>query len=465
MKNLKEKYIASKEFYIYVLGMIIPMVTQNLITNFVSMIDNIMVGKVGTLPMSGVSIVNQFIFVFNITIFGAMSGASIFGTQFFGKKDTKGQRYTVRYRLIMAVLVILAGMLILKTFGPELIGLFLSKKDSPEKIASTLAYGMEYLNIIIWSLIPFAIGQAYSSVVRECGKMKICMYASMGAIVINLFLDYTLIFGKCGFPEMGVAGAAIATVIAKSVEALIVISWVHRHPAENPYIIGIFHHFFHIPASLIRRIVIKSFPLLLNEFLWALGMAMVSQCYSVKGIDVVAARNIAVTITNLFSAVYVQMGSVIGIIIGARLGAGHFEEARDCANKLIVFAVFVSTLTAIALVPVGIVFPMAYKTEAAIRSLATFYIIVQAITMPMESYANAAYFTLRSGGKIGITFLFDSGFTWVILIPFAYALTHFVNMDIHWILCLVTFTILLKCFVGHFMVKSDIWVNNIVNEE
>src|SRR3712207_4434660 len=106
MKDLKEKYIGSKEFYLYVLGMIIPMVTQNLITNFVSMIDNIMVGKVGTLPMSGVSIVNQFIFVFNITIFGAMSGASIFGTQFFGKKDTKGQRYTVRYRLIMAALVI-----------------------------------------------------------------------------------------------------------------------------------------------------------------------------------------------------------------------------------------------------------------------------------------------------------------------------------------------------------------------
>ena len=140
--------------------MVIPMILQNLVTNFVSLIDNIMVGQIGTEQMNGVSIVNQFIFVFNITVFGAVAGPGIFGAQFFGKGDHEGQKYTFRFRIIAVVLIIGIAAAIFYFFDDPLISLFISKEDKPEKIAATLAYGKEYMLIMIAGLLPFGLGQA-----------------------------------------------------------------------------------------------------------------------------------------------------------------------------------------------------------------------------------------------------------------------------------------------------------------
>ncbi|MGM9947757.1 MATE family efflux transporter [Floccifex sp.] len=456
-------YMGTKDFYFHVLYIAIPMIIQNLITNFVSLLDNIMVGQVGTLQMSGVSIVNQFVFVFNITIFGSVSGASIFGCQFFGQKNHEGQKYTFRFRLLFASLIILFGLFIFSIFGDSLIQLFLSKDDSLEMITQTLQYGKEYLNIILWSLIPFGIGQVYCSVIREIKETKIPMYAAMSAIGINLVLDYALIFGKFGLPQLGVAGAAIATVISKIIEASVMIIWAHTHLERNQYLIGAYRHLFHIPGNLAIQILKKSFPLLMNEFLWSLGMSTIAQCYSVKGLEVVAARNIASTLTNLFGVIYIQLGSATGILIGTKLGASLFEEAKDDVKKLMPFCCVITTIFALILIPVGKIFPMMYQTTTTIKDLATYFIIVQALAMPLWSYVNASYFILRSGGKMGITFLFDSGYTWIILIPFAFYLTHFSLLNIHSILILVTFTDAIKAILGYFLIKSEIWVNNIVD--
>ena len=457
MKRFKEKYIGDRAFYAYVLGITIPMIVQNLITNFVSLLDNIMVGQVGTAQMSGVSIVNQFIFVFNITIFGAVSGASIFGTQFFGKGDYEGQKYTVRFRLLLVTIVILIGGLIFLLFGSQLISLFLSSDDSPEIIQETLGYGMDYLRIMIISLIPFGIGQAYASVVRECGETKIPMLGSAAAIGINLVLDYGLIFGKFGFPEMGVRGAAIATVIAKFIEALVVIIWVHTHPERNKYSIGLYRGF-GIPGSLAKKIFIKGCPLLFNEFLWSLGVSIIAQCYSARGIEAVAARNIAGTINNMFNVVYVQLGGALGIIVGTKLGMGNLEEAKDTDRKLIFFNVAAASAVALLMLPIAKIFPMLYNTEDSIRTLASFFIILQVFATPIWSYTNACYFTLRCGGQTGITFLYDFIFTWVVQIPLAYILTYLTPMNIHWLFALVTFSEGIKCVAGYLMVRSGMWM-------
>lgn len=462
-RKWKENYIGTKDFYIYVCSIAVPMILQNLITNFVSMLDNIMVGQVGTSEMSAVSIVNQFMFVFNITVFGGISGASIFGTQYFGKGDAKGQKYTFRFRLYLVLALMASGFVIFHLFDDQLIGLFLSSDDSPQLIAATLAHGKTYLSIMLWGLIPFGIGQAYSSVVRECGETKIPMYGSCAAIGVNLVLDYGLIFGHLGMPQMGVAGAAVATVIAKYIEALVVIVWAHTHKEKNPYIVGLFKGFY-IPLELTKRIIIKGCPLLFNEFLWSLGMSVIAQCYSVCGLEVVAARNIASTLTNLFSVIFIQLGGSIGIIVGAKLGAGLFEEAKEYARKLNFFSVAMTALVALGLFPVAYWFPSIYKTEESIKQLAAYFIMIQAVAMPIWSYTNACYFTLRSGGKTGITFLFDFVFTWVVMIPIAFVLTHFTNMDIHLIFICVTFSEAVKVIIGHYMVKSGVWIQNIVND-
>ncbi len=461
MGNFRQKYIGDKKFYKHALAIALPMIIQNLITNFVSMLDNIMVGQVGTAEMTGVSIVNQLIFVFNITIFGGVSGASIFGTQFFGKKDHEGQKYTVRFRIILALLIIAVSSCIFWFLGRDLINLYISTDDSPELKAATLMYGERYLKIMIIGLIPFGMGQAYSSAVRECGETAVPMYGSIAAIGVNLVLDYGLIFGKFGMPEMGVEGAAIATVAAKFVEAAVVIVWAHTHKEKNRYISGLYRGI-HIPKKLAGGMIVKGCPLLINEFLWSLGMSVIAQSYSVKGLDVVAARNIASTLTNLFGVVYIQLGGAIGIIVGAYLGADKLKEAKDSANKLTFFAVAATIMLVIIMIPVAFLFPEIYKTEEAIKALAVYFIIIQAMAMPIQSYTNACYFILRSGGKTGITFMFDFIFTWFIMIPTAFVLTRYCSLNVHIIIAIVTYTEAIKAIVGYFLVKSGAWINNIV---
>ena len=461
-KGIK-KYIGTRAFYSHAMAIAIPMILQNLITNFVSMLDNIMVGQLGTAPMNGVSIANQLIFVFNITVFGGVSGASIFGTQFFGKKDKKGQMYTFRFRILLALVLILVFSSVFFVFGKNLLSLFISENDAAELRMQTLEYGLDYLKIMLIGLIPFAVGQAYSSVVRECGETKIPMIASMAAIGVNLVLDYGLIFGKLGMPNMGVRGAAVATVVAKMIEALVVIIWTHSNKVKIPCVEGLFKGF-GIPLNLAAKIVVKGLPLLVNEFLWSLGMSVVAQCYSVRGLDVVAARNIAGTMINLFNVFFVQMGAAIGIIVGAELGANELEKARDTADKLNVFSVAVTALMTIVMIPISFLFPLLYNTEVPIRELSTFFIIVQAIAMPLWSFTNSCYFILRSGGRTGITFLFDFVYTWVVMIPLAFVLANFTTMEIHLLYVVVTYSEIIKCVVGYFMVKSGIWVRNIVKD-
>lgn len=462
LSRFRSKFIGDKYFYKSVLIMVIPMILQNLVTNFVSLIDNIMVGQIGTMQMNGVSIVNQFMFVFNITIFGAVAGAGIFGAQFFGKGDHEGQKYTVRFRLIVCTIIVGIAVIVFGLFDTPLISLFLSKDDSPEEIAATLEYGKRYMRIMLISLLPFGIGQAYASTVRECEETKIPMIASITAVVVNLFLDYALIFGKFGFPEMQIEGAAVATVVAKFIEAAVVIIWVHTHKQRNKYAIGLYKGF-KIPADLTVQMIKKGVPLLLNEFLWSLGMSIIAQCYSERGLDVVAARNISSTITNLFGTVYIQLGSCIGIIVGAKLGANKLKDARSTDNKLLFFSVAVTVIVTILMIPLAHIFPLLYKTESEIRDIAAYMIIIQALAMPLCSYSNACYFTLRSGGKTGITFLFDFGYTWLIMIPLAYISAHFTSMDIHPLFAMVTMSEFIKVIIGYFMVKSDIWINNLVD--
>ncbi len=460
--NFREKFIGDKNFYKSVLIMVIPMILQNLVTNFVSLIDNIMVGRIGTPQMNGVSIVNQFIFVFNITIFGGVAGAGIFGSQFFGKGDHEGQKYTVRFRLITCTLIIALAVFIFGLFDTPLISLFISKEDSPEEIADTMMYAKQYMKIMLISLLPFGIGQAYSSVVRECGETKIPMIASMIAVGVNILLDYVLIFGKLGFPEMKVEGAAVATVVSKFIEAGVVVIWAHTHHDRNKYIVGLYKNF-RIPSALTWEMIKKGIPLLMNEFLWAAGISMIAQCYSIRGLDVVAARNISGTITNLFGTVYIQLGACIGIIVGAKLGANKLKDARDTDNKLLFFSVVLSVIVALMILPLANLFPNFYNTEQEIRDLASYMIIIQAFAMPLWSYTNACYFTIRSGGKTGITFLFDFGYTWLFMIPLAYILSYFTAMNIHLLFAVVTFSEILKVVIGYFMVKSDIWINNLVD--
>ena len=456
-----KKFIGDRHFYRRVLTVALPIIVQNGISNFVSLLDNIMVGQVGTVQMSGVAIVNQLLFVFNLCIFGAVSGAGIFTAQYYGSGNQEGIRHTFRFKVIIGALLSAAGIGLFLVAGQSLIQLYLQGEGAPEDAARTMAYGWDYLLVMLWGLPAFALATSYSSTLRESGQTMVPMLAGICAVLVNLMLNYVLIFGHFGFPALGIQGAALATVVSRYVELLIVSFWTHSHSNANPFIRGAYRSL-HIPKHLLGQILLKGIPLLINEALWASGMAILSQCYSTRGLDVVAAQNISSTIHNLSSVAFLSMGNAVGIIIGQMLGSGRPEnEVRETDRKLI----FTSVVSCLAfggvMAALSGIFPMIYNTTDSVRKLASIFICICAVMMPFNAYTNAAYFTLRSGGKTMVTFLFDSCYVWCVCLPLIFSLSRFTNIPIIPLFAISQGMDILKSGIGAMMIRKGSWIQNL----
>jgi len=461
LQRFKEKYIGTPQFYKRYIFLAAPMIIQNAISNFVSFLDNIMVGQLGTEQMSGVAIVNQLLFVYYLAVFGVAGAGSIFGAQFFGKGDHKGHMYTFRFRLYGTILVTLIGLLLFITCGDTLISYFLTDTAGDGATEVALEYGLKYLAVVMIGLIPFGFTNTYATSIKETGQTFIPMLAGLIAVGSNAVLDYVMIFGLGPVPAMGVVGAAWATNIARFIEMGIVLVWAHSHKDANKFLAGAYTGF-GLPTDLLSRILIKGAPLMVNELLWAAGMTKLTQCYSVRGLDVIAALNISNTINNLFNIVFIQLGACISIIVGQYLGAGELEEAKDADNKMIAFSVFCCTFMAVLMFLVGGFFPEIYNTSDEIKDMARYFNAVLAIWMPFCSFSHCSYFTLRAGGKTIVTFLFDSVFTWAIMVPTATVFAKYTGLGIVMVYFIVNGTELIKNVVGYFMVKSNVWLERIV---
>ncbi|MBQ3124228.1 MAG: MATE family efflux transporter [Clostridia bacterium] len=458
-----KSFIGNKAFYKHALAIALPIMIQNGITNFVSMLDNIMVGRIGTEQMSGVAITNQLIFIFNLCIFGATAGAGIFTAQYFGEQNHEGIRHTLRFKLIIGALVTALAFAVFLIFGDSLIMAYLSGNSDGGDMAAAFLHARDYLNIILISFIPFMILQSYSGTLRECNETMLPMKAGIVAVVVNLVLNYILIYGNFGAPPLGVRGAAIATVTARFVETAIVIIWLHTHKKEHPFAKGLYRTF-KIPFKMVKAFFPKALSLMINEGLWSAGTAILTLCYASRGLNTISGLNIANTLYNVFSVVFIALGSAISIIVGQLLGAGKFEEAKKTDTKLIAFAVVSCAALAFVLAGFAPFFPGLYNTTAEAKQIATHFLFAQAVFMPVATFMNAAYFTLRSGGKTILTLLFDSVFMWCLSVPVAFILSKLTGISAVYIFVAVQFVEVVKCIVGGIMVKKGIWIQNIVKE-
>ena len=458
---IKGNLIGDKSFYKSVVAIVLPIIIQNTITNVVSLVDNVMVGRVGMLEMSSVAIVNQLLVVFNLCIFGGLAGAGIFTAQFAGAKDDEGVRYTFRFKVLLSVLILAAAFLVFILFDDPLIKMYVAEDTAPEDIVKTVSFGKQYLSVMLLGIVPFALSQVYSGTLRELGETKMPMLSGVIAILINLIFNYFLIFGTFGFPKLGVVGAAIATVISRYAELLIIAVYTHLRGKKYTFIHGVYKSV-RIPFSLFKRIFIKGTPLLINEFLWATGTAVLLQCYSVRGLPVVSAMNIASTVNNLFNAVFLSMGTAISIMVGQHLGANETTEAKLTAGRLLFLDVAASVVLGVVMALCAPFIPLLYNVPGSVQELATYFLYVVAITMPIEAFAQGCYFTLRSGGKTFLTFVFDSLFMCFVSIPVAFVLANFTAVPVVLLYFAVMFTNLGKCILGFVFVKKGIWIQNII---
>ena len=452
-----KKLIGSKRFYKMVLAICIPIVIQNGFTNLASLLDNIMIGQLGTLSMSGVSITNQLLQVFNVTIFGAMSGPGIFMAQFYGKKNKEGVENCFRIKLIIGIIIALLAIFLFYTFGQQLISLYLN--DNPTDSLKTLNYGMDYLKIMLIGLIPFVITQVYSSSLRETGNTVLPMIASVVAVIVNFCINYILIFGHFGFPQLGVTGAAIGTVVSRVVEMSINIVGGYRNVYLKEAMV-----LKKVPLSSTKEMLKRGLPLLCNEILWSISIALISQSYSTRGIIAVAAINITTTVTNFFMIVCYAMGNSISIVVGQQLGAGEIEKAKDYDLKMLFMNFVMCLAIGIVLFNVSSLIPQIYNTSLEVKALASQLLKIAACMLPIISIYYSSYFTMRAGGKTFLTFLFDSGYTFVFTFMSALLLTRLTSLPILTIYLLVQCVDIPKATLGLVLVRKGIWVHNIVSD-
>lgn len=463
-KKFKETFIGDRAFYHRLLVLLVPMIIQQGITSFVSLLDNVMVGRLGTEAMSGVAIVNQLQFVFNLTIFGGLAGASIFGAQFFGKGDQEGVRAAFRFKMIFSMAMSVLAIIALAIFGEPLISLFLTDDGSGSDLVLTLSKAKSYLLVMLFGLIPFGVSQSYSSTLRETGETVAPMTASIIAILTNLVLNYILIFGHFGAPALGVVGAAIATVISRYIEAIYLIVAAHAHPDKFEFICGVYKTL-RIPGDIAKKIILTGTPLMLNELFWSIGTTMINQSYSTRGLTVVAATNIAGTAWNLFCIIMFAMGNAVSIMVGQQLGAGEIEEAKRTDNRLLFFTTATHVGIGLLIAVAAPFIPMIYNTTDAVRELTTQLLWVDAAALPIHAYVHVTYFTIRSGGKTVVTFLFDCLYTWVFPLPLAFFLCRFTSLPMIAIFFCVQFIDVVKVIIGTALLRSGMWAKNLVADE
>lgn len=377
--------------------------------------------------------------------------------QFYGKKNKEGVENCFRIKLIIGIIITLLAIFLFYTFGQQLISLYLN--DNPQDNLKTLNYGMDYLKIMIIGLIPFVITQVYSSSLRETGNTVLPMIASVVAVIVNFCINYILIFGHFGFPQLGVTGAAIGTVVSRVVEMSINIVGGYRNTYLKEAMV-----LKKVPLSLTKEMLKRGLPLLCNEILWSISIALISQSYSTRGIIAVAAINITTTVTNFFMIVCYAMGNSISIVVGQQLGAGEIEKAKDYDLKMLFMNFVMCLAIGIVLFNVSSLIPQIYNTSLEVKALASQLLKIAACMLPIISIYYSSYFTMRAGGKTFLTFLFDSGYTFVFTFMSALLLTRLTSLPILTIYLLVQCVDIPKATLGLVLVRKGIWVHNIVSD-
>ena len=416
-----KKLIGSKRFYKMVLAICIPIVIQNGFTNLASLLDNIMIGQLGTLSMSGVSITNQLLQVFNVTIFGAMSGPGIFMAQFYGKKNKEGVENCFRIKLIIGIIIALLAIFLFYTFGQQLISLYLN--DNPTDSLKTLNYGMNYLKIMLVGLIPFVITQVYSSSLRETGNTVLPMIASVVAVIVNFCINYILIFGHFGFPEMGIQGAAVGTLTARMLELLIIVVYIWKIDTKvRLFDINLFRTIFSPENRKIWGAFFKvAFPIMCSGMIWAISVPMQTAILGHLSADAIAANSVSSTFFQYLKVIVIAISSASAVVIGKDIGEGDIERVKSDGRTLSVIDVLIGiVLASLLFVLRGPLLSM-YKLTDTAAVLANHFIMIMSVVMVGMSYQMpVSVGVIQGGGDTRFSMYMNMISTWGIVMPLSF---------------------------------------------
>lgn len=445
-----KKLIGSKQFYLMTISIALPIMAQQFVTSFVNLIDNIMIGSVGSLALTSVTVANKIYLIFNSTMFGICGAAGIFIAQYYGAKDKERCQRILNINIVAGILIAILFMLALILFPRQLVGFFSSNPDIVQE-------SLRYIQFAVLTYLPFSISFSIMMALRAVGINKIQLLIGVITVGVNTSLNYILIFGHFGFPVLGVQGAAIATAIARVLEMCIYITILIK---EKHFFVLSVKDLFHLDFSLLRSMLKKAIPLTANEIFFSLGLAMIFLSYMRCSETLVAAISVVDTVMQIAFIVFSGLSSAVAILIGNRLGANEIEEAKDNANKLIFFGILVGICIGMIFVFVAPFIAEFYNVDQVIKETIVTLIRIKSCLLPVYVYNVCVFFTLRAGGDALSTLLMDSGFLWIGGVLISTLLSMFTTIPLVILFFIVEACDILKLFVATFFYKKGKWAKN-----
>lgn len=446
----------NKRFYKVLISLCIPIIIQNLISTSVNVIDTVMISSLGETSVASIGVANQFFFLFNMSLSGITGGAGVFISQFFGKNDINNIRKVTGFSTILAIILSLVFLIPALIIPTKIINIF---SYDPEVVKQCI----EYFSIVVFCYPLIAISTVFSMGSRGVRNPKLGMFCSAIALCVNIVLNYGLIFGNLGLPALGVKGAALATVIARIVELILILSYVYLLKKDYILRFGV-NNLKSLNSEFINLLLAKSLPIFLNDSLWAVGTVLYSVAYSKAGTSAIAASQIATSTGNFFIMTAVCIANGAAIMLGNELGADYIDRAINYAKKFSVL-VFLAGLLFGGLLILNI--PILLKVFTVSDSLApdiTKIFIIMGILMALKSFNVLLVIgILRSGGDTKYALFLELGCMWLVSIPLTF-IAALKGAPIYVLVLLTYSEELVKFIFGMPRALSKKWAANIVKE-
>ncbi|GHV70055.1 MATE family efflux transporter [Spirochaetia bacterium] len=432
-----------------------PIMLQNLVNSLVNMLDTVMIGQLGTVEIAAVGLGNQVFFLYNLTLFGICSGASIFTAQFWGKRDLRGIRMNTGFCLILSLSVALIFTAAALTVPGRLIGFY---SEDPEVIKA----GAVYLKTLAPAFIPFAINIVMVLALRSVERLRLAVVSTVIALSMNAVLNYLLIFGVGPFPAMGVAGAAAATVISRITEMIIIlsVSYIKKYPVA-----GSLKELLGFTPPFVGRFIKIALPVIINEIVWSTGITLHNAIMARTGTAAIAAFNIVGTVSQLTWVVFMGLGNGVGVMIGKKIGEGDEAAARDYASRIIRFAPLLSIGAAMILLPLSRLTPLVFNVDKAVLAAVFSMFIVLCISYPARAFNMSMVIGIcRAGGDTVFCTIYDLLFMWTISLPLAAAASFIFHAPVWLVYLFITMEEPLKVILGFWRFRSGKWLHQVTKE-
>ena len=428
----------------------LPIVVQNLLVSSLNMIDTLMIGRVGEAEVAAVGAANQFFFLLQMAMNGIASGCSVFIAQFWGGGNREGI-----HKVLGIGLISMAAVGLVFTGVALLIPLPIIRMFAHEEAVQ--GFGRDYLTIVCLSYLPTAVSFLLANAQRSIGNALTPMLISLGAVLTNTFFNYLLIFGKAGFPALGVKGAAIATLIARVAECVLLLAFSLRKRCP---LRGKWRDYWRFNAVFFRKTYATILPVVLNEGCWGLGSVLYTVAYGLIGTYALAATNITSTVQNLFMVLCLGIASAALVMIGNRIGSGEPETARRYAGKFTVIAAALGLVLGAALFACAPLIPTFFEiSPEAMRAATTILRIFGVIFIARMVNTLTIIGVFRGGGDAGYALKLEAGTMWILGVPLAFLGACVLRLPVEGVVLLVSVEEIVKCLFVLGRLKSGKWLH------